>query len=150
MAVEHTTNGSPDRDVVMERLEALRENYTTVERVAKYVESAHDTQASTSDFLNAIRLDESLALELRTSTGRTVIAALADNSGEVRYCTWTHSAIGAQTDGTPRVRSVEHRRDVVDTLEGRSPLVRPREDTPLEGIEAPDSWRGNQEVFAGP
>jgi hypothetical protein len=144
MALEHAT--------VAARLEDLTDTEAG-QRVRKYVQSAHDADVTVTDLLTVLRMDEDLALEVRSNTGRDVIAAVTDRTGETRYAVWRHSAVAAKAGTAPRVRSVERRRDIKTALEGRNPLVRLREETPLDDLEAPDEWPHTPdagEVFAGP
>jgi hypothetical protein len=141
MAVEHAT--------VAARLEDLQDTEAG-QRVREYVTSARDTDVTVTDLLTVLRMDEDLALEVRSNTGRDVIAAVTDSTGETRYAVWRHSAVAARAGTDARVRTVERRRDIKRTLEGRQPLVRLREETPLGKLEAPPEWShapDTEEVF---
>lgn len=136
-----------ERDSVAARLADLREQYETAERMHRYHRDGREPDITTGDALTTLRLDEALALELRDSMGRTVIAAGTDEGGEVRYAVWEHSAISGRQSTT-----WQHRRDVASTLEGREPRVRLRSRTPLADVETPSEFqrRGNGEVYHGP
>lgn len=142
-----------DHDPVLERLDELRENSKAAERAYQYVDTEHDADCSPNDLLHVLRVDESLALELRDTGGRTVICALTDNTGKSRYPVWEHSMLAAKHGGESRSRRIEYLRDVKERLDARSPRIRLREETPLAGLEAPTDWdrrKGAGEVYNGP
>ena len=120
---------------VLDRLDELRESSERAARVYRYVDSAHDDQVSTTDLLHVIRAEPELALELRSNTGRRVIAAIETDDGTIRYPVWHHSAVAASCGHDDvQVSSVDRRHEVAETLTDRRPLVRLRSETPLTDL----------------
>lgn len=130
-------------DPVLERLDELRRDSVRAERVYQYVATGHQADCSTTDLLHVLRAAPDLALEIRANTGRDVIAAGTDDTGDVRYAVWRHSAVAAKVDGGPpvRERSWTRRSNVKQSLENATPRVRLRDDTPLWDLEVPGEFR---------
>lgn len=130
---------SAERTVVLARLDALRDDYLTAERVYEYVASERDADVAVGDLLTTLRLDESLALELRDSGGRTVIAAHTDDQGVTMYAVWEYSALAGDS-----MDAWQYRRVVEPTLKSRRPWVRLRSETDLSDIDAPEEFRADK------
>lgn len=130
-----------ETDAVQCRLDDLAADSRGLESVARYWASARGTSVSAGDLLLAIRTDEALALETRDSMGRDVICAATDESGETRYCRWQYSGLSGEPSA-----SWDRRRDVVDALEDRRPLIRLRAETPLSELEPPAEFERTPEV----
>lgn len=146
---------SSHRDAVLERLTTLKSSgYETARQVHEYIESGHQSRPATEAFLTVIRLDDALALEVRDSMGRDVIAALTDTHGIVRYPLWSHSAVAAKTGaGDVQTHSIEQYRAAADALEDRRPIIVLRDATELSELDAPESWtalEGPRELWEGP
>lgn len=122
-------------DPVLERLDDLRRDSIRAERVYTYVDTGHDAPVKTLDFLHVLRADPALAIELRANTGRQVIAAAERDDGEYRYAVHHYSAVAAKAGSDdPTDRDWARRSTVKQTLEGRDPRVRLREDTDLADL----------------
>jgi len=125
------------RQSVLDRLDALRG--VRAGRVYEYVLSERKAPVTETDLLWVLREDPDLALELRSSTGRHVIAADASSDGRTKYPYWTHSALRAKAGvDDVRNRSLAARCVVADVLEDRRPHVRLRSETPLAGLDLGD------------
>lgn len=131
---------APDaRQSVLDRLDALRGDSKRAERVCEYVASGRTADVSTTALLWVLRADPDLALELRASTGRHVIAADTGSDGRTKYPYWAHSAVRAKAGiDDVRNRSLAARSVVADVLEDRRPHVRLRSETPLAGLALGD------------
>ena len=133
------TVSTTERECVIEQVHDLGDSDTAA-RVREYVDSAHGHTPQETDILWALRTDEELAVEIHDNIGRVFVTAAIDDAGVVRYLTWTHSRLGAKTGGAEYIRSVEYKRDITDTVEGRRPTFRLQDETPLADVEAPDEW----------
>ena len=125
---------------VLNRLDSLRASSKRAERVYEYVRSDREAPVTETDLLWVVREDPDLALELRSSAGRHVIAADTGSDGRTKYPYWTHSAVRAKTAGADDVRdrSLAARSVVADVLKHRRPHVRLRSETPLAGLALGD------------
>lgn len=132
---------SAETDAVQRRLNDLAADSRGLETVARYWATARGTSVSTRNLLLAIRKDEALALEVRYLVGRDVIAAATDETGETRYCRWQCSGLSESSSA-----SWDHRRDIIDVLEGRRPAICLRAETPLANLEAPAKFPRTPEV----
>lgn len=126
---------------VQRRLDDLAADSRGLEPVARYWQTARGASVSARNLLLAIRKDEALALETRDSMGRDVIAAATDQAGETRYCRWQYSALSESSSA-----SWGRRRDVVEAIEDRRPLIRLRAETPLAKLEPPAAFGRRPEV----
>jgi len=129
-------NADAARAAVLDRLEDLREDSKRAALVYEYVAGDREPEVSTTALLWTLRRAPELALELRSSMGRHVIAAVEGVDGEVRYPRWTHNVVAARSGhGDIRIRSVDRRHTAAELLEDRRPIVRLRSETPLAGLD---------------
>lgn len=137
-------NADAARAAVLECLDELRADSKRAALVYEYVAGEREPEVSTTALLWTLRRAPELALELRSSMGRHVIAAVEGVDGEVRYPRWTHNVVAARSGhGDVRIRSVDRRHTAAELLEDRRPIVRLRSETPLAGLET-----GTQTILA--
>lgn len=146
------------RTIVADRLESIADEYKTAAHTLAYVESGRevDERPSTEALLTTLRIEPTLALEIRDGMGRDVIGALVDHDGVARYPVWSHSAAKASA-GLANVQdlTLERQPGARNLLENprRYPIVRLRDSTPLAELEAPPRWQaidGPGDLRGGP